>query len=372
MRKSALVALALSLLATSARAANPSMSSDFGRMMEWLSHEMAQGLAFNAGSLFDPPHEVKSRRFQPDVSLGIGKMPLDKSKFPEPEVPALKDMGAAGIFPNSVMFPNIAMHLRAGLPWRMDMSIRLADMTTPPGYKLSSDATAKGQSNSIGFGLRKHFFGRDGLPLLGVGANYNHVYGRFAIATKFNVDDIQGFTADSPVNGDFRWNVSAIGTNFMLSKAFGAWTPFGGLGYNYTYGSVHTKLEATPNTPLITPIMGVASAEPEKHSVRAILGGQWSRGWINVFFNAELKATGVAHGRSWIAHTGVNLPFEVGYKGFYSVKKRMRREQREAQLARKDELAPEEPVRPKRRPAPSAPWTRIPVDHNASELIFIQ
>ena len=131
MRKSVLVGLAFGLLATNARAANPSMSSDFGRMMEWLSHEMAQGLAFNAGSLFDPPHEVKSRRLQPDVSLGIGKMPLDKTKFPQPEVPALQEMNAADIFPDSVMFPNLAMHLRAGLPARMDMSIRMANMTTP-------------------------------------------------------------------------------------------------------------------------------------------------------------------------------------------------------------------------------------------------
>jgi hypothetical protein len=375
MKGRALVgALAITLLATTgARAANPSMSGDFTRMMEWLSHEMAQGLAFNAGSMFDPPHEVKSRRLQPDISIGAGKMPLDKAQFPQPEVPALREMGASDIFPDSVIFPNLAMHLRAGLPARMDFSIRFANMTTPSGYKLGSGAAAKGQSNSVGFGLRKHFFGKDGLPLLGFGAHYNHVNGRFAIATKFKVDSISGFTADSPVNGDFRWDVSSIGGNFMLSKAYGAWTPFGGFGYNFTRGSVHTKLQATPNTPLISPITGTASGVPEKHSMRFIWGGQYSRGWINVFANGELKATGIAHGRAWVFHTGVNLPFEVGYKGFYSLRKRQKREQQVAiRDAVRDEAVVEEPVRRKRRPAPVVPWTRETRDHNGPELIFIQ
>ena len=47
-------------------------------MTQWLSHELAQGLAFNAGSNFDPPREVKGYSIQPDLSLGVGRMPLDK------------------------------------------------------------------------------------------------------------------------------------------------------------------------------------------------------------------------------------------------------------------------------------------------------
>lgn len=321
-----LLAGALLLLggAVPAQAANPSMSSDFSAMMGWLSQEMAQGLAFNAGSTFDPPHEVKSRRLQPDISFGAGRMSLDKKKFPEPQTPALKELNAAKIFPSAVLFPNLAMHLRAGLPGRMDFSIRLANMTTPPGYKLAGGVAAKGQSNSIGFGLRRHFFGREGAPLLGLGANFNHVAGNFHLKTRFSVNTVQGFSADSDVNGDFRWNVSSFGLNAMLSQNYGVWTPFFGLGCNYSAGSVSTQLDATPNTPLISPIRGLASSHPEQNQARLIIGTQMNRSWINLFANGEVQAVGQHAGQSWIVHTGVSLPFEVGWKGFYSAKKGVR------------------------------------------------
>ena len=57
-------------------------------MTQWLSHEMAQGLAFNAGSNFDPPREVKGWALQPDLSLGIGRIPFNKTTFPNLTVPA--------------------------------------------------------------------------------------------------------------------------------------------------------------------------------------------------------------------------------------------------------------------------------------------
>ena len=59
-----------------------SIASDFGHITSWLSNELAQEIAFNAGSTFDPPHELTSRHVQPDVSFGVGKMPLDKTRFP--------------------------------------------------------------------------------------------------------------------------------------------------------------------------------------------------------------------------------------------------------------------------------------------------
>lgn len=367
-RAALLAALVCTLAAVPSRAANPSMSRDFARMMEWLSHEMAQGLAFNAGSTFDPPHELKSRRLQPDLSVGAGKMPLDKASFPEPEVPALREMGAANIFPSAVVFPNLAMHLRAGLPWRMDMSIRLANMTTPPGYKLSGNVPAKGQSNSVGFGLRRHFLGQGDLPLLGFGVNFNHVSGRFNLKTKFNVNNVQGFTADSDVNGDFAWSVNSIGTHLTASKDFGAWTPFLGVGYNHSNGSVSTELKAEPNTPLIQPIVGKASEKPELHSARMMTGLQWNASWVNVFANGEIKTVGEHSGKTWVAHIGFTLPFEFNYKGVYSTTKKRKKASSEMDLeARTEEAKPR-----RRRQAAPAPWQAPSSDDKTPELIFIQ
>ncbi len=369
--------------AAPASGANPSMSADFHAMMEWLSHEMAQGLAFNAGSTFDPPQEVKSRRFQPDISLGIGKMPLDKKKFPTLTVPALTDLPASKIFPSSVLFPNLAVHLRAGLPARMDMSLRFANATTPKGYKISPTTTGAAQSNSIGFGLRRHFFGEDGLPLLGLGANYNHVYGRFAYNTKFGVDSIQGFSADSDVSGAIAWNISSYGLNAVLSRTYGRWTPFGGVGYNYTTGSVRARLELNSETPLIAPVVGEASDHPEQSQARFILGVQTNRSWANFFSNLEIQAVGSGAGRAWVIHSGITLPFEIGARGFSSTR-RAQRKQLEKQagkqkaasaVQRGDYGEPVEKPEGKKKIKTKMPALNAPVPAPAQsqpDLIFIQ
>jgi hypothetical protein len=308
------VLAALLLLGPASARANPSMSADFQAMMGWLAHEMAQGIAFNAGSTFDPPQEIVDRRLQPDVSLGVGHMVFDKTKFPTAQTPALAEYKPENIFPTSALFPNLAMHLRAGLPGRSDFAIRLADMTTPPGYKISENTTGTGQSNSVGLTLRKHLLGEDSAPLVTLGAHYNHVYGRFLYKTKFNVNT-QGFNADSDVNGGIVWNVNSYGLNAVVSQSYGRWTPFLGVGYNYVTGSVRTYLEAVPETFLITPIQGEASEHPEQNQGRVILGTQMQRSWVNLFANGEIKAIGIGAGKTWIAQVGLALPFHIGKAG---------------------------------------------------------
>lgn len=297
-----------------AHAANPSMADDFKKIMEWQSLEMAQGLAFNAGSTFDPPQEVKGGRLQPDLSLGVGVMPLDKSKFPELQSKTLREKDMSSMFKAKQVFPNITMHLRAGLPFRSDFTFRFTDMTTPPNYKISPGVSGKAQSNSLGFGVRKHFFGDDKF-LVSVGANYNYVFGYVKYWTKFNVDAVEGFSADSDVRGGIAWNLNSFGANFVLSQGFGLWTPFVGLGYNYATGSVRSRLEILSNTPLIAPIIGEASRHPESNQARYILGVQTNRSWVNFFSNAEIKAMGDHAGESWIIHTGFMLPFRIGPRG---------------------------------------------------------
>ncbi|HAM34678.1 MAG TPA: hypothetical protein DEB40_02770 [Elusimicrobia bacterium] len=353
-------------------AANPSMSSDFGRMTGWLSHELAQGLAFNAGSTFDPPHEVVSRRLQPDISAGVGKMPLNKKKFPEPETPALRDMDASAMFPSAVLFPNLAMHLRAGLPGRMDFSIRIANMTTPSGYHISPTATGQGQSNSIGVGLRRHFFGGPDRPMLGLGANFNHVYGKFFMHSKFNVDNIQGFSTDSDVNGELAWNVSSFGLSAVLSHGYRGWTPFFGYGYNYATGSVRARLEARPNTPLIARIAGESSEHPEQNQGRLIVGLEMDRPWMHFFANGEVKAMGTHAMESWIVHLGAALPFEIGFRGF------AKRDSQQDRVASAQEygdygLPRREADSGKRKAAPVRPYLPAAASFEGQqELLFIQ
>ena len=290
--------------------ANPDAGTDFQNITDWLSGELVKGLGFNAGESFDPPHEVIDKRLQPDVSLGVGHMPLDKSKFPVMQTQQISDAHPESVFPSSVLFPNLVMHLRGGLPYRMDFAVRGANMTTPPGYKLSPTTTAKGQSNSLGFTLRKHFLGEE-LPLVSLAANYNYVYGNFAYKTSIPVNDL-GFTDTIDINGGLRWNVNSYGLNAVVSQNFGRFTPFAGLGYNHVTGSVHARLEADPEHDLIAPWAGDSSRKPEQNQGRLILGSGYQHSWVNFFFNAEVKAGGVDSGKAWIAQCGFALPIHIG------------------------------------------------------------
>ncbi len=289
------------------------MSEDFRNMTQWLSHEMAQGLAFSAGSTFDPPREVKGWALQPDLSLGIGRIPFNKTAFPHLTVPALEQQGGAKIFPSSVLFPNLALHLRMGLPWRGDAYLRLADATTPPGYKISPTMTAQVQTNSFGAGIRQHFdLWNEDLPKIALGAHFNHVQGRTRLKGNFNVDVDNNFKADSQLNGEIDWSLNSFALTAVAHKSYDAWTPFLGFGYNYTTGSVRSKLELKSRTFLITDIVGESSEHPEQSQGRWIAGVQYARPKWSAFFNAELKALGQLQYRSWVAQLGVALPYEIG------------------------------------------------------------
>ena len=339
------VAAALVFFAAAApAAAYPVLSQDFVSMMGWLGREMVQGLAFNAGETFDPPREIMGLRLQPDVSLGVGHMPFDKGRFPPLQTPALQATAPA-MFPSSVLFPVLTLHLRMGLPWRSDCNIRVADTQIPNGYRLSPTTTAQGQSNSIGFGVRKHFLGGD-LPLLRLGANYNHVYGNITLKSSFDVTE-SGITLTSPVDCALGWNVNSYGLNAVMSQTYGRWTPFVGFGYNYLTGSVRASLNATPNpADLVTypPITGEASQRPEQFQGRALFGVEMSRTWVNLFANGEVKTIGVSSGKSWIVQMGMSLPFTIGAGGVRQAAAQKAQEARQAEARRS--ILSEEPDRP--------------------------
>lgn len=365
-------------LPSAAAGANPSLNTDFRGMTQWLSHELAQGLAFNAGSTFDPPREVKGYYLQPDLSLGVGRMPLDKRDFPEITVPALNDFGGQNLFPNSVTFPNLALHLRMGLPWRGDVYFRFADATTPSNYKISRTMTAAVQTNSYGAGIRQHLFGRDGAPTLTVGAHYNHVKGRVRLKSKFQVNVEPGFSADSDLDGALDWNLNSYGLTAVVHKSYGPWTPFGGMGYNYATGSARARLELKSQTPLIENIIAEGSSRPEQSQGRWIFGVEYEKPTWSVFANAELKALGRLQYRSFIAQVGVALPYEIGRGPAIIYKKR--KDDGATVVPRRSAVDEDEPAakpaprrraaEPKPEPAPR-PYKPRPESEQPS-MIFLQ
>lgn len=308
----ALAAVLLPLFSLSAAAQNPLLSDDFDRIIGWLTAQTAQGIGFNAGSTFDPPNEMKAWRMQPDISLGIGVMPFDKSVFPKMGSEMLEDLNPKEALPDDVKFPNLTFHVRLGLPKRLDLGVRVVNMTIPKGYRLSDKSTGDGQSNTIGLGLRRHFFGGR-RPLLSVSAFYNHVFGYFNFVNKFkNIELTDGFFASSTNKGQLEWDVTSIGANFVVSQVYGKWTPFLGMGFSITDGKVDGRLESNWETPTIKSSLGTATAQPESSLSRVIFGFQRDGSFFHFFLNGEVKATGFQAGRAFVVSTGLAAPFKIG------------------------------------------------------------
>lgn len=306
---------AIVLTAPAVLHAQVSLDHDYRLMMEWLTKETAAGLAFNTGSTFDPPNELKPGRIQPDISLGIGIMPVDKTKFPNLTVPALARLNPQKDYPDHVTFPNLTLHMRIGLPNRFDATIRGANMTVPKGYQLTPTSTGDGQSNTIGFGIRRHFYGGD-MPMLTLGANYNHVFGVFNFANKLkDLELTEGFVLDANNKGQMRWDVKSYGVNAVVSRSYGVWTPFGGLGMNMTSGSVKGRLDSDFMTDLIINPSGQAEEKPEKMQGRFIFGVQMDRSRFGFFLNGEVMAMGDSKGKAFIVSTGIAAPFGLGHSG---------------------------------------------------------
>ena len=313
-RRAAVLAAGLALLgaASVGAQANPTMSDDFGRIMDWLTKQTADGLGFNAGSSFDSPNEMRPWRLQPDVSLGVGLLPFDKKVFPRMQT-VLRDQHPENSLPSSMMFPNLTLHMRMGLLGRTDMGVRFANMTTPKNYKLSPTTTGDGQSNTVGVSVRRHFLGGD-KPLLSVSGVYNHTFGFFNFRNEYkNVELVPGlFYADSMNAGVMEWDVRSFGFNVVASQAFGKYIPFAGFGYNHVVGSVSGKLEAQWKTPLISPSIGQASNSPAPENGRLILGFQRDGSFFKLFMNTEIKAMGDNAGNSFVISTGLAAPFRMG------------------------------------------------------------
>ena len=370
MRRAPFAAALVLALACNSASANPSLTQDINGMSQWLSDQMAQGLAFNAGETFDPPKVVKGYYLQPDVSLAVGHIPFDKRRFPDMTTPELQNGGGANLFPSSTLFPNLALHLRMGLPGRRDLYLRVADATTPAGYRISPTMTAQVQTNSIGFGVRQEFFGGEDYPTLVVGGHYNHVQGYTKLRGTFGVS-AQGFTADDKFNGNIDWSINSYGLTAIVSQTFGRWTPYGGLGYNYITGSTHVDLNLISGTFLIPDITGQGSDHPEQSQGREILGVSYDRETWSAFANGELKALGQLQYRSWIIAVGAALPFEIGGKALIYKKRPHQVATPKSTLDDEDSDKPE-PKKPAPKPVKRPRAEPTPPEQAPPDMIFLK
>jgi hypothetical protein len=303
------------LLLPAAASAQTSLSADYAKMMSWLSQQMVEPMAFAAGATFDPPQEVKPGRMLNDASFGVGILPLNTSVFPTLQNQTLNDQHVGGVFPQKIPFPELIGHLRMGLPGRSDIALRASDSTIPL-TSVTPQTKASAQANMVGVEVRKFFFGGYDVPKLAVSAYANKLWGHFTFQnTLSNVQLGSGagaITANAFNTGEMDWRLNSVGVNAVVSRQYGYWTPYCGLGYNVASGTLDASLNTTFDTFLATPSQSEQSSRPAANNVRLLLGTQLERKQgRDLFVTGEYQLTG-SDTHAFILHLGILFPTHIG------------------------------------------------------------
>lgn len=307
----ALLAAAAVAFASPVLAAGNSLSDDYSRMMRWLSDEMVDPLAFNAGTTFDPPNELTAFEPSLDLSFGVGILPLDIAKFPTLSNKTLNDRNVSASFPQRVPFPDLTAHVRLGLPGRWDAAARLSN-TTAPTINMTPETKAGGQANNVGVSFRRFFFGTQGRPKLAIGLNANYLWGKFTFSSRYEDVAMSTLTTDADNEGWMKWSLKSVGLNATVSKKYGPWTPYGGVGFNIADGTHEARLYTDFTTYLALPSEGRETSRPQDSNVRLLFGTQLERrSGRDLFLSGEVLASG-GEGHSFNVHLGMIIPLRFG------------------------------------------------------------
>lgn len=298
--------------AVSAASNAPRLSEDFKSIMEWLSAESAEGMAFHSAVSFDPPVELPPGGVGFDGNFGLGTVPLHKNTFPTLQVKTLQDTHPEQNFSDTTMFPDMTGHLRYGFEDRWEGALRFSDMTVPR-YKISPTTEGEGQSNILGVQIRKHM-GDPKLERVTVYASYDYIFGGFKFFNGFqHVAVTDTLFLDSKNEGLLAWNIKTVGAGFMISHEWGRYVPYYGFGYNYSEGVVHTRLKSVFDGGLVSPVVGEGS-----HSVmgtqqlRMTLGTMRHGRKVNWYAATEILLFGSKSGRAFAVHMGFSVPIRMG------------------------------------------------------------
>jgi len=291
-----------------AAAANPRLSQDYQAIMEWLSSEASEGLAFHSSVTFDPPVELSAGGVGLDANLGVGTIPVHKNTFPRLQVQTLQDLRPQDNFLSQTPFPDMTAHLRLGLPNRYEAALRLSDATIPR-HKISPTTEGQGQSNIFGVELRKHF-GDARTERVTTYLTYDYLQGGFKFFNGFrNIPVTDTLSLDADNEGLLAWNIQTYGLGLSVSHQFGPWVPYYGFAYHYSHGFVRTRLESRFETPLVAPIVGKGRHPVEgSQQLRLILGTMKKGRRVGLYATTEVLAFGSRAGRAFAAHLGFALP----------------------------------------------------------------
>lgn len=300
---------------------NPSLERDFQSMMTWLSGQVAPGIIFHSAVSFDPPVELAPREKELDLTLGLGAIPLDLNSFPAMEVQS-DDVEQKDAFDPVVLFPDITGHLRYGLKNRWELALRLSDMTVPK-YQVSANSQGEGQSNIFGLQVRKHL-GGGRRPRLSLAAEGNYMKGGFKFFNQFkDVEVSDGVFLDSENTGAIQWKAASVGGSAMLSRTYGPWIPFAGLGLYYGRGKVTSNIKAEFKTELVNPIEGNGTSRVSQGQMRLIMGAQYNRKTMGLYGSMEVLTVGHLPGKAVTFHLGASFPLgSAAKKSFREARQR--------------------------------------------------
>ena len=148
-------------------------------------------------------------------------------------------------------------------------------------------------------------------------------------------------TSNATNAGSMAWSLGSVGVNAVVSRSYGHWVPFVGLGYNIASGSLQATMRTDFDTYLAAPAMSAQSSRPRSENVRILFGTEVLRfSAANLFLSGELQALGTGGaGETFNVHMGMIIPLRFGSKKEQEAKKAVTLDQKlDAKKLQKQQL----------------------------------
>jgi hypothetical protein len=218
------------------------LTTDLVKSGEWFSQEVGDLLAFQAASThFLPGDTTAFPGFQVGVAGGVSVQKLDRGAYRS--IPFTELDRDEVDLPRAVAAPAFVLHGKAGLPWGLDLGLKVGSASFE---EKDGDARTKFENGIFGVELRKRLLGGGlsgaVLPDLSLSLALDGASGELTREDRYEGAVQSGggqLVADT--SWETEWDVQAVTLRAVVSKKLLMVTPFVGLGVTRLSGDAETR-----------------------------------------------------------------------------------------------------------------------------------
>lgn len=297
--------------------AREDVAKDFGEISKWISGELSEGMAFNAGSGNVLPADIiEFPGFGFGISAGASLWPVNAGEFRALNLRTIDTSSANKIdMPDTIGMINIVGHVKTALPFGLDIGARVG------GFNFDDDtgnASVELENALWGVELRKRILGGSWtnilLPDLSVSVSFDNAVGSIERKESYSdrrTETYEGSSYTQEIQSETlwktEWNTQNIGIKTIVSKTFLFITPYFGLGVNKHMGSTETKIVTTGTISLEIPYFPSQSASLSIENKSEVDADDTT---MRLLTGVELKI--------FLLRLGISAEFAGDYKAYHT------------------------------------------------------